>query len=188
MVRSLLLASALLVVLAACSEPNPTPSTTTLPVDGSTTVGVGAPTTSTSAAPTPETPPPPTVALVVPDVLGDFRIERAWIDGIEILVAVADTSELRRRGLMYVEDLGDLDGMVFVFESDSTGGFWMKNTLIQLDIAFFDAEGSFVDGFVMEPCATADCPSYRPSGSYRYALEMAAGTMPGGIETLQLDQ
>ncbi len=108
------------------------------------------------------------------------------LDGVAYSVAVADTGELRRQGLMGVTDLGSLDGMLFVFGSDTTGGFWMKDTLLPLDIAFFAADGSFVDGFVMEPCTTPSCPSYRPSGAYRYAVEMPAGNMPQAVEQLEL--
>ena len=78
---------------------------------------------------------------------------------------------------MFVDDLLDLDGMLFVFEQDESGGFWMKDTLLPLDIAFFDSDGSIVDEFAMEPCTSSPCPSYSPAGEYRYALEMLAGTM-----------
>jgi uncharacterized membrane protein (UPF0127 family) len=78
---------------------------------------------------------------------------------------------------MGASDLGGLDGMLFMFPSDSDGGFWMKDTLIPLDIAFFDADGTLVNLLTMEPCATAPCPSYRPGGSYRYAVEAPAGDL-----------
>ncbi len=100
------------------------------------------------------------------------------LDGRELYVAIADTMEKRRQGLMEIDDLLDLDGMLFVFDGDTSGGFWMKNTLIPLDIAYFDVDGRFVDGFVMEPCTADPCPIYTPDGDYRFALEMAAGTMP----------
>jgi len=124
--------------------------------------------------------------LIVPDVLDGFDFSPIWLPDVEIFVAIADTTELRRQGLMHVADLGDLEGMLFVFAQDSSSGFWMKNTLIPLDIAFFDSAGSFVDGFVMEPCTTAACPSYLPSGDYRYALEMPAGQMPDNTAVLML--
>ena len=78
---------------------------------------------------------------------------------------------------MNVSDLLDLDGMLFVFDSDTASGFWMKNTLIGLDIAFFASDGSFVDRLTMEPCSSDPCPVYRPSGPYRYAVEVAAGDL-----------
>ncbi|MCJ7781048.1 MAG: DUF192 domain-containing protein [Acidimicrobiia bacterium] len=106
-----------------------------------------------------------------------FETTTITIDVRELTVAVADKPALRSRGLMGVTDLGGLDGMLFVFQSDTEGGFWMKNTLIALDIAFFDDGGGFVDRFTMEPCIEDPCPGYRPSGPYRYAVEAPAGDL-----------
>lgn len=106
-----------------------------------------------------------------------IEVNTVLLDDRELVVAVADTAALRRQGLMHVEDLLDLDGMLFVFDDDNTGGFWMKHTLLSLDIAFFDADGAVVDRFVMDPCTADPCPTYSAAGPYRYALEMAAGTM-----------
>ncbi len=167
------------VIVSACAAESPEP-------DGS----AGSAETTTTLATTTTTAPPSTAQTVpaatesvepdVPDQLEAFATAFIQLDGDELLVAVADTVELRRQGLMLVEDLRDLDGMLFVFPDPTNGGFWMKDTLIPLDIAFFDADGHFVDGFAMEPCTTADCPSYRPDGSYLYALEMPEGQMPSG--------
>ncbi len=94
-------------------------------------------------------------------------------------VAVADTPELRARGLMGVAGLGDLRGMLFAWPEDVTSGFWMKDTLIPLDIGFFDADGKLVDLLSMTPCREDPCPSYRASGAYRWALEVPAGGFDG---------
>lgn len=80
---------------------------------------------------------------------------------------------------MFVEDFGDLDGMVFIFDRDVTNRFWMRDTPVPLDIAFFSAEGTLVDLFDMVPCQTSSCPRYQPAGIYRYAIERPAGTMVG---------
>jgi uncharacterized membrane protein (UPF0127 family) len=110
--------------------------------------------------------------------LEGFDSATITIDGRELVVAVADTPALRSQGLMGVIDLGGLNGMLFVFEETTDVGFWMKDTLIALDIAFFDAGGGvFVDAFTMEPCAGDPCPAYPPSGEYRYALEAPAGDL-----------
>ena len=157
------------------AAPSTTPPTTT-PTPATTT------TTTTTSTLTPAD------ELVIPEVLGEFALDTIWLDGVALTVAVADTAALRQQGLMFVEDMGDLDGMLFVFESDSSGAFWMKNTLIPLDIAFFDSAGRFVDGFEMEPCVIENCPTYGPDGSYRYALEMAAGDMPEDVSVLTFDE
>lgn len=110
------------------------------------------------------------------DVVG-FPVERIWLGDRSLLVAVADTPDLRPRGLMGVSDLGDLDGMVFVFEDEVAAAFTMRNTLIDLDIAFFDDDGLVVDRLEMVPCRTEPCPLYAADSKFRYALEMPAGTM-----------
>lgn len=102
------------------------------------------------------------------------------------LVAVADEPAERSRGLMGVTDLGDLDGMLFVFEEDTRAGFWMKDTLIALDVAFFGEDGGFVDLLTMEPCRADPCPTHTPSGAYRYAVEAPEGRL-AAITDLRLD-
>ena len=110
------------------------------------------------------------------------------VGGLVRRVAVADDPAERARGLMEVEDLGDVQGMLFVFPEDSTAGFWMKDTLIPLDIAFFAADGSPVGlPSAMLPCRTAPiCPTHRPEGPYRFALEVPAGGF-AGLGDLRLD-
>ena len=112
-----------------------------------------------------------------PAGLDGFDVTEVTIDGQRMAVAVADTPELRSRGLMGVNNLGGLDGMLFVFEKTTDAGFWMKNTLIPLDIAFFDTSGDYVDSFTMDPCTEDPCPVYHPSGAYRYAVETPAGDL-----------
>lgn len=112
------------------------------------------------------------------DIVG-FGVTEVTLAGESLLVAVADTPSLRGQGLMFVEDFGDLDGMIFVFDQDVTNRFWMKDTFVPLDIAFFSAEGLLVDLLEMAPCDTPTCPRYQPSGIYRYAVERPAGTMVG---------
>jgi uncharacterized membrane protein (UPF0127 family) len=57
-------------------------------------------------------------------------------------VEVARTSEEQARGLMFRERLGANEGMLFPFPSPRPAGFWMKNTLIPLDMIFIRADGS----------------------------------------------
>src|SRR5688572_30779452 len=60
-------------------------------------------------------------------------------EGSKLLeVEVAETDEQRRYGLMFRKSLDDDSGMVFIFFEPASGGFWMKNTLIPLSVAFFD--------------------------------------------------
>jgi hypothetical protein len=112
-----------------------------------------------------------------PAGIAGFATATIVLDGREMAVAVADTEARRSQGLMGVSELDGLDGMLFVFEADTDTGFWMKNTLIALDIAFFDAAGRYVDRLTMEPCGADPCPVYRAAGMYRYALEAQEGDL-----------
>ncbi|MEN8233453.1 MAG: DUF192 domain-containing protein [Actinomycetota bacterium] len=118
-----------------------------------------------------------------PDGFNGFETVTITIDDRDLAVAVAETEAQRSQGLMGVTDLGGLDGMLFIFGETTETGFWMKDTLIPLDIAFFDDGGGYVDGFTMEPCVEDPCPVYRPSGSYRYTLEAPAGDLEFVDET-----
>ena len=92
---------------------------------------------------------------------------------------IADDDEERAKGLMFktAEEMappreGVERGMLFVFQRDTDGGFWMRNTIINLDIAFIKSDGTIVQTFTM---AALDERSYRPRMSYRFALEVNAG-------------
>jgi uncharacterized membrane protein (UPF0127 family) len=98
-------------------------------------------------------------------------------DGATVTAAVkvADTPQRRRRGLMEVEELPPGTGMLFTFPETTTGGFWMKNTLVPLDIAFAAQDGRIVALLQMQPCTADPCRVYDPGAAYRYALEVPAG-------------
>jgi uncharacterized membrane protein (UPF0127 family) len=109
------------------------------------------------------------------DGLPGFESVEIILDGNSLLVALADTPDRRSQGLMGVTDLGDLDGMVFVFPEPSTGRFWMKDTLIPLDIAFFATDGSLLGVREMDPCTSDPCPNYGVEAPWQWAIEVPAG-------------
>ena len=92
-----------------------------------------------------------------------------YIHHKEIWVEVAKTPEERSRGLMGRKFLGKDEGMLFIFETEDYHGFWMKNTLLPLSIAFIDREGRIVSITDMQPL-TLD--SHLPPKPILYALEM----------------
>ncbi|MGC8966911.1 MAG: DUF192 domain-containing protein [Thermus sp.] len=90
-------------------------------------------------------------------------------------VEVADTPERQAQGLMFRKSLGEDEGMVFLFPTPTAGGFWMKNTLIPLSIAFFNREGIVLRILDMAPCRADPCPVYYPGVVYQGALEVNQG-------------
>ena len=104
--------------------------------------------------------------------------EITFTDGerrIRMPVLVADDDELRAVGLMHRTELPADAGMLFVFEEPTSGGFWMKNTLLPLTIAFVGQDGTVQQIMDMDPCTADPCPSYQPDDPYLYAVEANQG-------------
>jgi uncharacterized membrane protein (UPF0127 family) len=95
---------------------------------------------------------------------------------VVVQVEIARTSAERQRGLMNRRTLPAKAGMVFVYPQAVSNGFWMKNTLIPLDIAFYDSRGRILRILTMQPCRRDPCKVYDPGVSYRAALEVNAGS------------
>jgi uncharacterized protein len=66
-------------------------------------------------------------------------------------------------------------GMLFVFPTPVLAGFYMKDTLIPLDIAFI-SQDRVVEVRTMTPCRASPCPVTTPAFLYELALEVDAGT------------
>ncbi len=98
-------------------------------------------------------------------------------EGVEAVlhVDVAQTPEARQRGLMGVEELPADHGMAFVFDGPVRSGFWMKDTLIPLSIAFVDERGRVIGVRDMYPCEADPCPSYGVGKPYVLAVEANLG-------------
>jgi uncharacterized protein len=103
-----------------------------------------------------------------------------------LTVEIAETWAAQQRGLRGRDGLPEDRGMLFLFDADRTGGFWMHDVRIPLDIAFIDAHGIILRVLRMEPCrarVAVLCPSYRPGVPYRVALEVPGGWLTErGIE------
>ncbi len=95
---------------------------------------------------------------------------------ITLNVKIADTDEARSRGLMFASKLDENEGMLFVFPDEQKRAFWMKNTLMPLDMIFIAANGTVVD--VVEnaqPCKEDPCPTYASGQAAKYVLEAKGG-------------
>ena len=89
---------------------------------------------------------------------------------------VADTEQSRQTGLMFRSSLAENSGMLFVFERKGIYSFWMKNTLIALDMLWLDQDLRVVAVKTHVPaCTSADCPSITPQQEALFVLEVNAG-------------
>ena len=124
---------------------------------------------------------PPTAVASAPFTA--FRETRVAVGDRCLRVLVADTPTLRNEGLRAVTSLAPYDGMLFVNDRDTNARYTMADTLIPLDIVFYDRDGAPVGDASMQPCPTgtdATCPTYASGRKYRYALERLAATPGGG--------
>jgi uncharacterized membrane protein (UPF0127 family) len=88
-------------------------------------------------------------------------------------VEVADDAAERSRGLMYREELPRFGGMLFVYDAPEPVAFWMKNTLIPLDMLFFDASGRLAA--VHENAVPGDLTPIPGGDAIQYVLEINGG-------------
>ena len=101
---------------------------------------------------------------------------------IKVDVEVADNDEERMQGLMFRESLDENSGMLFVFDNKAKYAFWMKNTLIPLDVIFIDENFNIVDIIYAVPCKEDPCERYIPKKESLYVLEVNGNfTIKNGI-------
>ncbi len=84
-------------------------------------------------------------------------------------VEIADTPESRQQGLMFREELGEDEGMLFVFPDSRIRSFWMKDTSLPLSIAYISARGRILEIRSMVPYSEEPVRSRFPA---KYALEV----------------
>ncbi|OIO55519.1 hypothetical protein AUJ46_00945 [Candidatus Peregrinibacteria bacterium CG1_02_54_53] len=107
-------------------------------------------------------------------------IQLAAPDGhvVGLSVELARTAAEQQQGLMGRTSMAYGAGMLFIFPDSVQHSFWMKDTVLPLDIIFFDGEGNVVSMASMEPCiaeADTSCPSTFSDGPARFALEVPKG-------------
>jgi uncharacterized protein len=91
-------------------------------------------------------------------------------------IEVADEESEKKQGLMYRKSLDYNKGMIFIYEQENILNFWMKNTLIPLDIIFLDSNKSIISITKnMNPCKEDPCKIYSSKMPARYAIETNSG-------------
>ena len=88
-------------------------------------------------------------------------------------VEIADDVQERARGLMFVEEMAMLEGMLFIYERPQTVSFWMKNTLIPLDMLFVSPQGEVLK--VHENAVPGDLTAIPGGDGVQMVLEINGG-------------
>jgi len=117
---------------------------------------------------------PKAPAAITPVPLSGPRV--VLPSGAVYAVELARTPEEQAQGLMFRESLPERSGMIFLFSDASPHQFWMKNTMIPLDIVWLDGSGRVL--FVSAntpPCRADPCPNYGPELPAPVVLEIAGG-------------
>ena len=112
---------------------------------------------------------PPATAPVAAESLPTVTLK---VNDTPLTVQVADDEAEREKGLMYVKTMPANAGMVFVFPTEQTLAFWMKNTAIDLDVVFLDHAGTVVAVKTMRAYDLTNVSSDEPA---TYAIELNAG-------------
>lgn len=146
------------------------PSPTSMPPATSTSAARWLPPTALVGTPIPGAEATLTAAPGLPT--GSLVITNSQGVAVNMTVEVASEEASRELGLMFRSSLPPDAGMLFDFGLDTTGGFWMQNTILPLSIAFIQSDGAIIDVKDMQPL---DTTTINASGPYRYAIEANQG-------------
>jgi len=113
--------------------------------------------------------PAPPPAEERPQRLPKVRIR---VGDVPLEAEVADAPAERERGMMFRRRLGPDEAMLFVFPAERTLGFWMKNTPVDLDLAYIASDGTILQISRLRAHDTRVVFSREPA---RMALEVPAG-------------
>lgn len=106
-----------------------------------------------------------------------FEKEKIQIGSKKITVEIAKSRAQHEHGLMFRDHLAADSGMLFIFDEEMPLSFWMKNTYIDLSIAYIGKDKKIVDILDMKSTTSIETnyPSYPSSKPAMYALEMNKG-------------
>lgn len=100
------------------------------------------------------------------------------LSGKTFIVELAASPDEHATGLMNRTQLAADHGMLFIYTRPHQVSFWMKNTLLALDILFFDADSRMLEAYQnVQPCQQKNCPRYQSHSPIQFALELPAGTV-----------
>lgn len=97
------------------------------------------------------------------------------INDHQFFVETATTVSEQTQGLMHRTELPENKGMLFIYPDSQIRSFWMKNTLIPLDIIFIDQNKQIINIHTATPCETEPCQTYKSKSPAQFVLEINAG-------------
>ncbi len=101
------------------------------------------------------------------------RLIPLFIGKVKFTVEIADTDEKQTLGLMFRRSIPGDFGMLFVYADEGSRSFWMKNTLVHLDLIYLDRDKQVVDIFIdVPPCERMPCETYTSKKPAKYVLEL----------------
>ncbi len=143
---------------------------------GGTTTDAGGEPNSTGTADDRTTTPAPTTTDVERVVNATFVVPNG--ENAKVSLRVADEAGERRSGLMHRESLANDSGMVFVYPNAQQVSFWMKNTLIPLDMIFVGPDGEVLNvqhARTQPNASTSELETYPSDGKAKYVVELPRG-------------
>jgi hypothetical protein len=98
---------------------------------------------------------------------------KIWLGDKEILAEQASTPSQVQTGMMFRTQMGENEGMLFIFAAPMRASFWMRNTLLPLSCAYIDPSGTILEIHDMTPLD--ETPIQASTGQVQYVLEMKQG-------------
>ncbi|WP_135854276.1 DUF192 domain-containing protein [Halorussus salinus] len=150
--------------------------TATDDTNGQETATTVEPTANPETADRTTTDPPPTTTDVERTVNATFVVEDG--ENVTVSLMVADEPGERQSGLMHREELANRTGMVFVYENAQQVSFWMKNTLVPLDMIFVGPDNTVLNvqhARTQPNASTSELESYPSDGEAKYVVELPRG-------------
>ncbi|MBM3869343.1 MAG: DUF192 domain-containing protein [Verrucomicrobia bacterium] len=98
---------------------------------------------------------------------------KLWLGAHEVVAEVARTPVEHQVGMMWRTNMAELEGMIFIFDEPDRRAFWMRNTLVPLDIAYLASDGTLLEVHAGQPRNEAQLPS--ESDRVQFVLEMRQG-------------
>lgn len=106
----------------------------------------------------------------------EISVKNSKNTNVNLSIWKATSDKQLQEGLMYVTSLPDYQGMLFIFQIPQSANFWMKDTLIPLDIIFINDSKQIVTiVHNATPCKTQICDIYPSKAVIKYVLEVNGG-------------